>query len=147
MTNYQWGGGKYLIINEIIKEIKIDYGETKDYKFFCFGGKVRFFKIDYGRFHQHYANYYSPEGELLPFGESDFPPQSSHVEQMPENLCMMIQTAEKLSEGHKFLRVDLYSISGKIYFGELTFYPAGGLGKFTPDGYDLKIGNLLDLTI
>ena len=100
---------------------------------------MKFFKVYYGRFYEHYANYYSPSGELLPFGEHDYPPIADHVEQMPDNLSLMIQTAEELSAGHKFLRVDLYSICGKIYFGELTFYPAGGLGKFTPDRYDLKI--------
>lgn len=49
--------------------------ELKDYKFFCFNGKVKFFKIDFGRFVEHHANYYSPEGQLLPFGEKSFPPR------------------------------------------------------------------------
>lgn len=38
------------------------FAELKDYKFFCFNGKVKFFKIDFGRFVEHHANYYSPEG-------------------------------------------------------------------------------------
>ena len=41
----------------------------------------------------------------------------------------MIVIAEKLSDGFKFLRVDLYNVKGKIYFGELTFYPAAGMGR------------------
>lgn len=31
-------------------------GELKDYKFFCFNGEVKFFKIDFGRFTNHHAN-------------------------------------------------------------------------------------------
>ncbi len=39
----------------------------------------------------------------------------------------MLTLASKLSVGHKFVRVDLYNIRGKIYFGELTFTPACGM--------------------
>lgn len=51
---------------------------------------------------------------------------------MPENIYNIITIAEKLSDGLKFLRVDLYNIKGKIIFGELTFYPATGMGAFIP---------------
>lgn len=119
--------------------------ELKDYKFFCFNGKVKFFKVDFGRFIDHHANYYSPLGRLLPFGERSFPPVPEHVEVLPPNLSDMIELAEKLSKGLPFLRVDLYNISGKIYFGELTFYPAGGVGKFTSEEWDLKLGSYIDV--
>ena len=46
--------------------------DLKDYKFFCFNGKVRFFKIDFDRFVEHHANYYSPDGKLLPFRRGRF---------------------------------------------------------------------------
>lgn len=64
---------------------------------------------------------------------------------MPENLNEMIAIAEKLSYGFKFLRVDLYNVKGKIYFGELTFYPAAGVGVFVPKEWDEKLGTLLKL--
>ena len=115
----------------------------KDYKFFCFNGKVKFFKIDFCRFVEHHANYYSPEGVLLPFGEKAFMPDSKHIEVMPENLTDMISIAERLSDGFKFLRVDLYNVNGKVYFGELTFYPASGMGAFTPKFWDEIIGSYL----
>ena len=68
------GGGKYLIINHIINRVDDKHSELKDYKFFCFNGTVKFFKVDFGRFIEHHANYYSPEGKLLKFGESCFKP-------------------------------------------------------------------------
>lgn len=117
--------------------------QEKDYKFFCFNGKVKCFKIDFGRFVEHHANYYSPEGQLLPFGEKGLEPDPNHIEIMPENLNEMISIVEKLSEGFKFLRVDLYNIKGKIYFGELTFYPASGMLPFVPEEWDKKLGSLL----
>lgn len=94
---------------------------------------------------EHHANYYSPDGKLLPFGEKGLEPDPNHIEIMPENLNEMISIAEKLSDSFKFLRVDLYNIKGKIYFGELTFYPAAGMGTFVPEEWDGKLGTLLKI--
>lgn len=120
-------------------------GELKDYKFFCFNGKVEFFKIDFDRFTEHHANYYDTNLHLLPFGESMFPPIKSKKMEMPINLDKMISLAEKLSIGIPFIRVDLYNLNGKIYFGELTLYPASGFEEFEPEEYDLYLGNMLEL--
>lgn len=139
------GGMKFYIRNNETIKIEEDNssGDLKDYKFFCFNGKVKFFKVDFGRFVEHHANYYSPEGKLLPFGEKGLEPDPNHIEIMPENLNKMISIVEKLSDGFKFLRVDLYNVNGKIYFGELTFYPASGMGAFVPEEWDEKLGSLL----
>lgn len=139
------GGGKYLIVNEVIGSFKTEYDELKDYKFFCFNGKVKFFKVDFGRFVEHHANYYSPQGQLLDFGEADYPPNSScHIE-LPFNLNKMVSLAERLSENEPFLRVDFYNVEGKIYFGELTFYPASGIGRWTTGKADNYVGKLLNI--
>lgn len=139
------GGVKFCIRNNEIIKIEQDnsFEDLKDYKFFCFNGKVKCFKIDFGRFVEHHANYYSPEGKLLPFGEKGLEPDPNHIEIMPENLNEMISIAEQLSNGFKFLRVDLYNIKGKIFFGELTFYPAAGMLPFVPEKWDDKLGKYL----
>lgn len=138
----QMGGVKCRVHDNEIEctPIPYEYKDLQDYKFFCFGGKVKCFKIDFGRFVEHHANYYSPSGELLPFGERGLEPDFNHIEVMPANLSEMISIAERLSVGFKFLRVDLYNVKGKIYFGELTFYPAAGMGAFVPDEWDEKLG-------
>lgn len=145
LPNTFFGGGKYLIINGVISEIKIEYEELKDYKFFCFNGNVKFFKVDFGRFVEHHANYYSPEGKLLEYGEQAFLPDSNYPIEFPSNLHDMITLAEKLSNKEPFLRVDFYNVNGKIYFGELTFYPSSGLDRWTKDKYDEEIGRFLIL--
>ena len=137
------GGGKYVIVKGKITEIKTEYDEQKDYKFFCFNGKVRFFKVDFGRFVEHHANYYSPEGELLEVGERGLEPDPNYPIELPNNLKEMISLAEKLSANVPFLRVDFYNLNGKIYFGELTFYPASGMLPWTTEEADMKIGNFL----
>jgi hypothetical protein len=57
----------------------------------------------------------------------------------------MLEIAGVLSRGIPYVRVDLYLVDDRIYFGELTFYPEGGLGKFSPPGWDGKLGQWLNL--
>ncbi len=63
----------------------------------------------------------------------------------PQNFEKMIDIASRLSKNIPFLRVDLYEIKGRIYFGELTFTPCGGLMPFDPPEADYEVGKLLDL--
>lgn len=120
-----------------------EYGEFRDYKFFCFGGSVNFFKVDFGRFTEHHANYYLPNGELLHFGEKNYPFDENANLSLPCNLGKMIELAEKLSANIPFVRVDFYNCKGQIFFGELTFYPFSGFGSFSPEEWDNRIGEML----
>ena len=58
----------------------------------------------------------------------------------------MIEVAEKLSEDFPCVRVDLYNVDGKIYFGELTFTSYGGLMDFYTDEFQLMAGKQVDLS-
>lgn len=131
----------------ICEKYMIDHslGELRDYKFFCFNGQVKTFKVDFDRFTEHHANYYAPDGTLLPFGEMDYPPKPDKQIVLPENLKKMATLAEQLASGHPFLRVDFYEIDRQIYFGELTFFPASGFGKFTPPEWDSVLGSWIVL--
>lgn len=106
---------------------------------------MKFFKVDFGRFVEHHANYYDTDGNLLPFGEKSFEPDPNYIIELPDNLKKMIALAESLSKNEPFLRVDFYNVNGKIFFGELTFYPASGLGKWTSEEADKEIGLFLKL--
>lgn len=106
---------------------------------------MKFFKVDFGRFIEHRANYYSTKCELLPYGEVVCPPDPAARVHIPSNLRDMIIIAEKLSKGIPFLRVDLYNVLGIIYFGEITFYPASGLSRWTSTKWDYEIGEMLNI--
>lgn len=121
------------------------HGELRDYKFFCFNGKVKFFKIDFDRFTDHHANYYDTDLHLLPFGEAYYPPKQDNTVIFPQNIQDMIVVAEKIASGLPFVRIDLYNIDLKIFFGEITFFPASGFGRFIPDSADLELGSYLVL--
>lgn len=119
-------------------------GELKDYKFFCFGGEPLFIQLDFDRFVGHKKNLYSLNWELLPFS-FNYPRHPECVFSRPKGLNRMIEIANVLSKGFPFIRVDMYNIKGKIFVGELTFFPASGMGKFKPEEWDLKLGNKIKL--
>lgn len=94
---------------------------------------------------EHHANYYDTNGNLLTFGEKCFKPDPGYIIELPNNLKEMIALAERLTKNEPFLRVDFYNVNGRILFGELTFYPTSGLGKWTTEEADMKIGKYLKL--
>ncbi len=57
----------------------------------------------------------------------------------------MVTFARVLSESFPFVSVDLYSINGRTLFGEMTWYPDAGVGRFSPDSYDWYWGEALQL--
>ena len=63
----------------------------------------------------------------------------------PQNYDKMVELSRKLSQSNNFLRVDFYNINGKIYCGELTFYPCSGFLPFKPEEYDKILGDMLIL--
>jgi hypothetical protein len=101
--------------------------------------------MDFGRFVEHHANYYDLNWNLLDIGETDYPPIPEHIEEKPQNFDEMVVIAGKSSAGTPFLRVDLYNINGKIYFGETTFFPSSGMCPFEPDSADFPLGKLIIL--
>lgn len=121
-------------------------GELCDYKFFCFNGKVKCFKIDYNRQVNHQANYYDSQCHLQMYGETAYPFNPNADIQIPKNINEMITLAEKLAEGIPFVRIDFYNVDGRIYFGEFTFYPASGMSHWDGDiDVDALWGSWLEL--
>ena len=149
--NYYWCGREWPYKNVKPRIIAEKYlfdnhiNDLYDYKFFCFSGEVKCFKVDFERFVEHHANYYDKKGNILKFGEAELPPIYDKKLKMSKNIDKMVELAEKLSAQQSFLRVDFYDSNGKIYFGELTFYPASGYGKFTSEDWDLKLGEWIKL--
>lgn len=123
---------KYIVDNDC---------ELKDYKFLCFDSKVYFCWIDVGRFTDHRRNVYNLEWELQKWSQHSYGNTDFQVPK-PENYGLMVNLAERLCEGFSHVRVDLYNVNGKIYFGEMTFTNASGFEKITPQEYNLMLGNL-----
>ena len=84
--------------------------ELRDYKFFCFGGQVKCYKVDFDRFIEHHTNYYNRESQLLNFGDVSFPPLHGKDFELPHNIDVMIKLSEKLSGQIPFIRTDFYNV-------------------------------------
>lgn len=131
-----------LIIAEEYKEDQ--FGELRDYKFFCFNGKVKAMFIASDRSTGNvFFDYYDENFNHLDFVQSH--PMSGKAIEKPENYEEMIRIASALSGGLTHVRVDLYNVNGKIYFGEMTFYHYGGMVPFHPKEWDYKFGSWLVL--
>lgn len=116
-----------------------------DYKFFCFHGVPKIIQVDTNRFTDHGRIMMYPDWSTAPFHSSiKYFKQDLKVDK-PDNLEEMLDIAVKLSKDFKFIRVDLYSVNNKIYFGELTFYHGSGYEEIYPDEYNFWMGDLLDL--
>lgn len=73
-------------------------------------------------------------------------PNFNSTASKPKELDILIDYSKKLSEKFKYVRVDLYIENNKVYFGELTFTPAGGLSSFSDKKYDIELGKYLNIS-
>jgi hypothetical protein len=118
-------------------------GELRDFKFFCFDGEPKVMFIVSGRPDNTCASYYDMEFNLLPFsnGYKTIPIQLSK----PDSFDKMKELATCLSKGIPQVRIDFYNVSGRIYFGEITFYDGGGTTAFEPSDWDAIMGSMINL--
>lgn len=128
----------------IICEELIDFGDDSnptDYKFFCIHGKPINILVATGR--EHDAKFctrnldWSPLNHIKPSCLPDVEPEK------PKHLEEMIEIAKTLSSDFDFVRVDLYEYKDNVYFGELTFSPAGGILHRHTDEAIKEYGRLL----
>ena len=147
--NFFYGGREWPYKNVMPRIIAEKYiteqggEEIRDYKLHCFNGEMKFILVCADRTGTEKKVFYDCNWEKMPLKR---PGMSSDIMvPRPQLLEQMIDIAKQFSKGIPFLRVDLYEISGKLYFGELTFFPAGGFEAFEPEGWDEKLGEWLYL--
>ena len=132
------GSSKKIIVEALLEDLNnVDLG-VSDYKFLCFNGKPKYIVYDKDRFTDHKRNFYDIDWNYIKV-DSDCSCFGDTVDK-PKGLEEMLEIAKKLSEDFPAVRVDLYNIDGKIFFGELTFYPWSGYVQFSPDSFDYELG-------
>lgn len=112
-------------------------GQLLDYKIFCFNGKAEFIEVDFDRFGEHKMNFYDLDWNLMDLRKGKYSTSTNDLHK-PNNLSKMIEIANTLSSDLPFARIDLYLVDEKIYFGEITLTPAGGVTGFDPLEKDLE---------
>ena len=110
----------------------------KDFKFNMFHGKCKLVYVEFDRINNLSQSYFDEKWNFLSVKKTTCT-QGLKIKK-PKNYEIMLELAEKLSEAFDHVRVDLYNINGKIYFGELTHYRTSGRVRFEPSSFDFKLG-------
>lgn len=153
---YEWCELHYTKIKpRVIAESLIEMdstGDLIDYKINCIHGKPQYVEVIYGRelksdggsnhavFDLYDIHTWQPMRQYKTNLDDNF-----RDVPRPENLEKMIEVAEKISQGFPQVRVDLYNVNGRIYFGEMTFFSASGMNNDLSREFQLMIGDRIHL--
>ena len=151
--NYYWAEREWPYKNvkpRIIAENYLSFlngSDLVEYKVFCFNGKPALFLICKGEGHtdERTNDFYDLEFNHIPVTVTC--PNAKEKCQKPDEYEELLELSRKLAKNTYQLRVDLYVINHKIYFGELTFFHDSGCCKFNPPEWDKRFGDMLKLPI
>lgn len=124
-----------------------DWIAPEDYKVYCFNGMPKYTMVCVGREKGGHPKFYFFDNEwnLARINKDSInAPADFHMDK-PQCLQKMLVSASKLSKPFPFVRADFYIVQDKVYFGELTFTPSGGLDANIPSEMDEMFGNMIDL--
>ena len=136
---------KPLIIAErLLEDVNHQNNAVNDYKIFCYDGRPEYVICITDRYTERCNHLvYDTDWNKIRVAS-----EGARIEEdapRPENLQEMLDIAATLSGDFPFARIDLFSVSGKVYFGEITFYPWSGYMEFEPDEFDFVLGEKLIL--
>lgn len=159
MLNDRFGaleGGKHylrinpsVIVEELLPVTSENANSLIDYKIWCFNGKPEFIMTCSSRTADSvclglYDKDWNYHPEYMVFS-NDYQEEKTLIAK-PENLETMLQYASILASGFPVVRVDLYDIQNKIYFGEMTFTSLGGLMDYYSEGFQKLAGEMIDIS-
>lgn len=149
-TNFAWNGLELHYKNIPPKIYAEKYigdiqGELCDYRFLCFHDHIRYIWADIQRGETRVRKIFDSEWQEQDF-RVDYP-RNNVPFQKPATFEKMKEVVETLCRGFLFVRVDMYDVNEKIYFGEMTFTSKSGLHQFYPQKYDAVLGEMLTLPI
>lgn len=134
---------RYIIAEKLMTDEKDPEKSIEDYKFFCFNGVPRVMFVATDRSTDCRFDFYDMDFNHLDL--INIHPNSDKVIEKPEMFEEMKEIAAKLSEGMRFVRIDLYELNGKIYFGEYTFFHGGGFQLCHPDKWERRLGDWIEI--
>jgi len=122
--------------------------DLPDYKIHNFGGIPKVILVCRDRFTGQglTEDFFTDTWTHLDVKRPNHENASARIES-PSDLEEMLDLAKKLSEKIPFLRTDFYTINGKIYFGELTFFPTSGFDGFEPSSFDDTMGEWIKIDV
>lgn len=130
-----------IVVEKLMKDLSNE--SIPDYKILCFDGRAKCLYVDSERQTNLKTDFFDLNWNWIDVKQGN--QNNKHRPIKPENFEEMIKIAELLSNDFPHVRVDLYNINGKIYFGELTFFNYSGELRFEPESFDLHLGEQIDL--
>ena len=120
--------------------------ELLDYKVHCFNGIPKAILVCSERFSDAglHEDFYDMKWKRLDVKRPDHPLTDTEQAE-PKELQKMLLFSEQLSKDYPFMRTDFYEVNGRLYFGEITLYPASGFSKFEPEKWDDILGEWVKL--
>lgn len=137
-----------IIVEQLLSENDNSISNTMiDYKIWCFDGKPYCLFVCFNRGAVTNVALYDLEWRYIKNGlkNSNHFIETPGVVPRPQNLDMMLRYASILSQGFPEVRVDLYNVNGKIYFGEMTFTSLGGFMNYYTDDFLKQLGNQIKI--
>jgi hypothetical protein len=105
-------------------------GLLLDYKIHCFYGEPKMIQV-IDRVGTHCECCYGTDWDNLAWNLT-YPLLEKSIPR-PSTLDSMCNIARSLSHGCRYVRIDLYSVAERVFFGETTLHPGGGvLPKISP---------------
>ncbi|MBQ4573411.1 MAG: glycosyl transferase [Clostridia bacterium] len=142
---YPYKGIKpYIIAEQLMVDETAPQKAIDDYKFFCFNGEPKIMFVATDRECDCRTDFFDMDFNHLEF--YNVHPNSDKTITKPEKFDEMKEIAAKLSKGMRQVRIDLYELNGKIYFGEFTFFHGGGFRLYQPSCWEAELGNWIDLS-
>ncbi len=141
LFHYEWAYRNIKPMIVVEEMLQTAAGELpRDYKFYCFHGKCHLIRASANRFGEDESSaYFDVDWNLLPAFNPGYKQHSGPFPR-PPLLEQAISLAERLSVDFDSVRVDLYIVDDRLYFGEYTHYDASGLARFEPASFDFTLG-------
>jgi hypothetical protein len=140
------------LVEEMLDE---EQATPTSYKFFVFDGQTECIAViavgerQYTKWKGSGSRHWPPHGTQRRFYTPTWEPLEvclgelplAEVVPPPDTLSEMLAAASLLGRDYDFMRVDLYSVGGQVYFSELTPYPSAGVEPFMPREFDSELGS------
>lgn len=134
---------RYILAEQLMVDSAHPKKSIEDYKFFCFDGEPKIMFVATDRSTDCRFDFFDMDFNHLDI--QNIHPNADKPIEKPSCFEEMKQVAAKLSAGMKTVRIDLYELNGKLYFGEFTFFHGGGFRLFYPEEWEKRLGDWVQL--
>lgn len=134
---------RYIMAEKLMIDEENPEKSIEDYKFFCFNGEPKVMFVATDRSTDCRFDFFDMDFNHLDL--INIHPNADKPIKKPEMFEEMKEIAAKLSKDIPFVRIDLYQLNGKIYFGEYTFFHGGGFQLCHPAKWERQLGDWIDI--